>query len=107
MEMEIDIEDFDSLRHYLTKRGHIKPDETDLIQEAGLEVFRTGQSGSRWPDGRGWVLKQALAKLRVDVDWFSDPERIGVEAKAMRWLNAAGPKGNDSVVSSLKTLRIT
>ena len=37
--------------------------------------------------GRGWVLKQALAKLRVNVDWFSSPERIGVEAKALRWLN--------------------
>jgi 5-methylthioribose kinase len=46
-----------------------------------------------WADGRGWVLKQALPKLRVSVDWFSSPERIGVEAKALRCLNQLAPPG--------------
>jgi 5-methylthioribose kinase len=46
-----------------------------------------------WADGHAWVLKQALAKLRVNVDWFSSPERIGVEAKALRWLNRSAPPG--------------
>ena len=91
MEIEIDIEDFDSLRRYLIGRGHIKPDETiSLKRLLGGVSNRTVRVG--WPDGRGWVLKQALAKLRVDVDWFSDPERIGVEAKATRWLNVLAPK---------------
>jgi tRNA A-37 threonylcarbamoyl transferase component Bud32 len=91
MEMEIDIEDFDSLRQYLIGRGHIKPDETiSLKRLLGGVSNRTVRVG--WSDGRGWVLKQALAKLRVDVDWFSDPERIGVEAKATRWLNVLAPK---------------
>jgi 5-methylthioribose kinase len=91
MEMEIDIEDFDCLRQYLLGRGHIKPDETiSLKRLLGGVSNRTVRVG--WSDGRGWVLKQALAKLRVDVDWFSDPERIGVEAKATRWLNVLAPK---------------
>jgi 5-methylthioribose kinase len=90
--MEIDIENFDSLRQYLIGRGHIEPDETISFKKlpggVSNRVVRVG-----WPDGRGWVLKQALAKLRVDVDWFSNPERIGVEAKATRWLNLLAPKG--------------
>jgi len=90
--MEFDIEDFDALRHYLVQRGHI---------ESGTTVFFKGLSGGvsnrtvrvSWADGHGWALKQALAKLRVEVDWFSSPERIGVEAKALRWLNHSAPPG--------------
>lgn len=90
--MELDIEDFDSLRHYLTERGRIMPGETVSFEKlAGGVSNRTVRVA--WADGSGWVLKQALAKLRVDVDWFSSPERIGVEAKAIRWLNAVAPKG--------------
>ncbi|MGD1082200.1 MAG: phosphotransferase [Candidatus Sulfotelmatobacter sp.] len=47
-----------------------------------------------WADGRGWILKQALAKLRVNVDWLSSPERIRVEANALRWLNRRAPLGS-------------
>jgi 5-methylthioribose kinase len=90
--MELDIEDFDSLRHYLTTRGCIKPGETVSFEKmAGGVSNRTVRVA--WADGGGWVLKQALAKLRVDVDWFSNPERIGVEGKAIRWLNSLAPKG--------------
>lgn len=32
------------------------------------------------------VLKQALGKLRVEDDWFSDRERVFREAAAMRWV---------------------
>jgi EAL domain-containing protein (putative c-di-GMP-specific phosphodiesterase class I) len=32
-----------------------------------------------------WVLKQALPKLRVQADWFSDPARIHVEANSLRF----------------------
>jgi aminoglycoside phosphotransferase (APT) family kinase protein len=41
--------------------------------------------------GERWVLKQALAKLRVAVDWFSDPERIRREAAGIRWLQRLAP----------------
>ena len=36
-------------------------------------------------------MKQALAKLRVAVDWFSSPERIHREAAGLRWLVQFAP----------------
>ena len=90
--MELDIEDFDALRSYLTARGRADTKEAVSFKKlAGGVSNRTVRVS--WPDGRGWVLKQALSKLRVDVDWFSSPERIGVEAKALRWLNRLAPPG--------------
>jgi 5-methylthioribose kinase len=90
--MQLDIEDFDRLRDYLTTRGYIKSGET-----ASFKNLHGGVSNRTvkvaWADGRGWVLKQALAKLRVNVDWFSSPERIAVEAKALRCLNQLAPPG--------------
>jgi 5-methylthioribose kinase len=90
--MELDIEEFDALRAYLTKNGHVKLGESVTFKTLlGGVSNRTVRVA--WPDGHAWVLKQALAKLRVNVDWFSNPERIGVEAKALRWLNRAAPPG--------------
>src|SRR5208282_5856662 len=90
--MEFDIEKFDALRDYLAERGYVKPGDTISLEKlAGGVSNRTVRL--LWADGHGWVLKQALTKLRVDVDWFSSPERIGVEAKAIRWLNSLAPKG--------------
>jgi hypothetical protein len=43
--------------------------------------------------GEAWVVKQALPKLRVVVDWFSDPERIHREALGLRWLEELAPSG--------------
>ncbi|MGA9354464.1 MAG: phosphotransferase [Terriglobales bacterium] len=90
--MPLDIENFDALRDYLTTRGCVKVDE-----RISLNNLRGGVSNRTvkvaWPDGRGWVLKQALAKLRVNVDWFSSPERIGIEAKALRCFNRLAPPG--------------
>jgi 5-methylthioribose kinase len=45
------------------------------------------------PEGSAWVLKQALAKLRVKSDWFSDPKRIRIEADALRFLPSIAPPG--------------
>ena len=90
--MEFDIEDFDALRGYLTERRHIGPGEpVDFEKLLGGVSNRTVKV--KWAGGQGWVLKQALGKLRVDADWFSSPERIGVEAKALRWLNQMAPAG--------------
>jgi 5-methylthioribose kinase len=43
---------------------------------------------------RRFVLKQALAKLRVQDDWFSDRERVFREAAAMRWAAPHLPAGS-------------
>jgi 5-methylthioribose kinase len=82
--MELDIEDFDALREYLRARG--------VVQEPGQFRHLRGGVSNRtvritWADGQDWVLKQALGKLRVKADWFSNPDRILVEARALRWLN--------------------
>jgi len=88
--MELDIEDFDALRDYLAERGHLRTGkQVDFEKLLGGVSNRTVKV--RWTDGNSWVLKQALAKLRVDADWFSSPERIEVEAKALRWLNQMAP----------------
>ena len=81
--MELDIEDFQALRSYLVERGHVLSDEEISVEKlAGGISNRTVRVS--WPDGHGWVLKQALEKLRVPVDWFSDPARIEVESRALR-----------------------
>jgi 5-methylthioribose kinase len=90
--MELDIEDFDALHNYLTSQGHAKLDEAMSFKKLCGGVSNRTVKVS-WADGRGWVLKQALAKLRVNVDWFSSPERVGVEAKALRSLNRLAPPG--------------
>jgi 5-methylthioribose kinase len=41
--------------------------------------------------GPSWVIKQALAKLRVKADWFSDPSRIHSEAAGLRALRELTP----------------
>src|SRR5450432_1479455 len=90
--MEFDIEDFSALRNYMTARGYLTQSESvSFTNLAGGVSNRTVKVA--WPDGRAWVLKQALAKLRVNVDWFSSPERIAVEAKALRCFNRLAPPG--------------
>src|SRR3984885_2744619 len=94
--MQFDIEDFGALRDYLTTRGCVK-----LGEAVSFKKLQGGVSNRTvkvaWADGRGWVLKQALVKLRVNIDWFSSPERIGVEAKALRCLNRLAPPGTTPV----------
>ena len=40
---------------------------------------------------KSWVIKQALAKLRVEADWHSSPERIHREAAGLRRLGTIIP----------------
>jgi 5-methylthioribose kinase len=88
--MELDIEDFDALRCYLA-RSINRGEPVSCNKLFGGISNRVVQV--TWADGCSWVVKQALAKLRVTVDWFSNPERILVEAKALRCLNRIAPPG--------------
>jgi hypothetical protein len=45
------------------------------------------------PDGAQWVVKQALAKLRTQADWFADPARIAREAEGLRACAKLAPAG--------------
>lgn len=64
---------------YLRQKGLIKPGE-----QPDYRLLSGGVSNRtvwiRRSSGEQWVIKQALAKLRVTVDWFSSPERIHREA---------------------------
>lgn len=86
----LNIEEPDQLLFYLRARG--------LSDASEAPAFRTLSGGVsnrtvwvRRGDGADWVIKQALAKLRVQVDWFSDPERIRREAAGLRWLGEIIP----------------
>ena len=90
--MQLVIENFPALRHYLVEQGLIPSGDAVACEKlSGGISNRTVKL--TWPDGHGWILKQALPKLRVQVDWFSDPDRIKVEARALRWMNRSMPQG--------------
>jgi aminoglycoside phosphotransferase (APT) family kinase protein len=86
----LDIEQPDALLAYLRRTKRIGARE-----DVEIEVLSGGVSNKtvlvERPSGEAWVLKQALPKLRVKVDWFSDPTRIEREAMALRWLPKLAP----------------
>lgn len=86
----MDIEQPDQLLTYLRQAGHIPAAERpDFYSLRGGVSNRTILV--RRPNDENWVLKQALAKLRVPVDWFSSPARIHREALGLRWLGRLAP----------------
>ena len=88
----LDIEHPAALLAYLRTTRRVEPDE-----EPAIRILAGGVSNRTVlvvrPGGEAWVLKQALAKLRVAVDWFSPPERIHREALGLRWLAHLAPPG--------------
>jgi len=89
---QIDIEQPDQLLSYLRETGRIAPAESPIITVLAGGVSNRTVMVER-ATGEAWVLKQALAKLRVKVDWFSDPVRIEREAAGLRHLPTLAPPG--------------
>src|SRR5689334_6676461 len=89
----LDIENFQQLLDYLRRSGRIGADETPKLTNLAGGVSNRTVLLER-PDGQSWVLKQALAKLRVTVDWRSDPRRIEREAMGMKVLSEIAPPGS-------------
>ncbi len=92
MSDSLDIEQTEQLLDYLRGAGHIMPDEAPEITNLAGGVSNRTVLVER-SSGNDWVLKQALAKLRVQVDWFSPPERVHREALGLRWLAGLAPPG--------------
>ena len=91
-EGDLDIERPGALVNYLRARALIAAnDEPTVTVLAGGVSNRTVLVDR--PGAESWVIKQALAKLRVKVDWFSSPERIHREALGLRWLGEIAPPG--------------
>lgn len=93
--MTVNIEDFSALRTYLATR-------MQGAEPVSIERLSGGVSNRavriQWPGNRAWVLKQALKKLRVQAEWYSAPERIFVEAKALRCFNRIAPPGTTPAI---------
>lgn len=77
---------------YLRTSGRIEPDEEVTLQPLTGGVSNRAVLLTR-ADGSAYVFKQALAKLRVEADWFSDPARIEREAAGMAALLPLTPPG--------------
>jgi 5-methylthioribose kinase len=91
MQPPLDIEDHDALCAYLWRTGRVPADVTPQTRVlAGGVSNRTVLVET--PDAR-LVLKQALERLRVAVEWRSDPRRILREALGLQILAALTPPG--------------
>jgi aminoglycoside phosphotransferase (APT) family kinase protein len=88
----VNIEDPQALAGYLHSRARLPRGEIPR-----LTVLSGGVSNRtvllRREGGEAWVLKQALPKLRVAVEWMCPPARAHREAIAMRWLGTVLPPG--------------
>jgi 5-methylthioribose kinase len=89
----LDIENVDSLIAYLRAQHRIEPSESPLVRILVGGVSNKTVLVQR-ASGASWVLKQALPKLRVQADWFSDPARVHREANGLRWLPKLAPAGS-------------
>ena len=88
---DINIEDSSVLLSYLRDTGKISANETPTFVrlDGGVSNRAMWVKREHHPD---WVMKQALEKLRVQVDWYSAPERIHREATGLRCLNRIVPQ---------------
>jgi len=86
-------DDPDQLAGYLVESGRLPPsEEVELRTLSGGVSCRTVLV--RRSAGPDMVIKQARRKLQVAEDWFSDPQRIHIEAAAMRVLPELTPPGS-------------
>jgi len=88
----LDIESPAQALAYLRTVGLVSESETPAFQ-----VLKGGVSNRTVLveplNSQAFVLKQALPKLRVAVNWFSDPMRIHREALGLRILEEISPSG--------------
>ncbi len=93
---------------YLQEKGYLQPEEiveivplaggvsnrTVLVQRLGARYAERHQQQSLTEsNSEAWVVKQALEKLRVTVDWYSSPVRIHREAAGLRAVARLLPTG--------------
>lgn len=88
--MTLDIENPDELLAYLKQTERIAQDEQPKITMLSGGVSNKTVLLER--ESEAWVIKQALPKLRVPTDWYSDPSRIHREAQGLRYLSQFIPE---------------
>jgi tRNA A-37 threonylcarbamoyl transferase component Bud32 len=86
----IDIEDENQLLEYLYGKFPELRSGKRKAPACSVRILTGGVSNRTvrvdLPSGRSWVLKQALDKLRVPIDWYCSPDRIHREALGMQLL---------------------
>ncbi len=82
---DLNIEDPAQLLRYLRQNDRIDASDSPRFTalKGGVSNRAVWVQFDHKPD---WVMKQALAKLRVQVDWFSAPERVQREAAGLSCL---------------------
>jgi 5-methylthioribose kinase len=90
--VDLDIEQPQALIAYLHQSGYLPAHVIPRVHRLDGGVSNRTML-VELPGGDAWVLKQALEKLRVPVDWFSSPERVHREAAGLRWLTRLAPPG--------------
>jgi aminoglycoside phosphotransferase (APT) family kinase protein len=84
------MKDADEVKVYLLEKGWVTSG-----QEVKVKPLSGGVSNQVWkietPQDR-WVMKQALAKLKVKTKWYSDVARIYREQQAMQTMASLVPK---------------
>lgn len=88
----MNIEETDELVAYLRSGGYIESSEEPQCTRLSGGVSNRTVMVER-ANGEAWVVKQALQKLRTQVDWFSDPGRIHREALGLQWIGRLAPPG--------------
>ena len=91
LDQNLDIENKRDLSKYLNQQGWIATEE-----QMDFEVLRGGVSNKAVYVSFGsnrMVIKQALEKLRTEAEWFSDPERLQIEAEGLMWMGKQLPDG--------------
>jgi len=88
----LDIERPEDLLAYLRAQGIVGPEDQPAMRTLSGGVSNRAvmvESARRAP----FVVKQALSRLRVAVEWRADPARIHREARALEYLSQLAPSG--------------
>ena len=87
----MNIENPKTLNNYLFKHGLIKEGES-----LSCKMLTGGVSAKTVyvEKSNPIVIKQALQQLKTKSEWFSDPARILIENKGLKWLYGQLPKGS-------------
>ena len=86
------LDTIEQVQKYLIKEGLVRPEDS-----VHVEYLSGGVSCRVWKIIRSndrWVIKQALEKLDVKADWFSDVERIHREHRVMKQIELIVPDSN-------------
>ena len=97
--------DADNAEAYLRTSGHVRPSETVRVRElsggVSNRVLYVSRSG-----GDDFVVKQALAQLKVADPWFCDVERIWREVEIMHICQCLTASDVDSAKFRSQTPRL-